>query len=93
MIILPTATVERLIRSAGAQRVSESGAEELAGILDEIGKNIAKDAINLAEHDKRKTIKVEDIKLAVKLKKVLIMIHHILLFSFILLNSNNTLWI
>ena len=71
MTILPTATVERLIRSAGAHRVSEGAAVELAEALDEIGKNISKDAITLAEHDKRTTIKAEDIKLAVKLKKVL----------------------
>ncbi|ODS40431.1 histone [Candidatus Altiarchaeales archaeon WOR_SM1_SCG] len=70
MTILPTATVERLIRSAGAYRVSEAAARELAEVLDEIGKNLSKDAMALAKHDKRRTIKAEDIKLAVKLKEV-----------------------
>ena len=50
MTILPTATVERLIRSAGAYRVSEAAARELAEVLDEIGKNLSKDAMALAEH-------------------------------------------
>lgn len=71
MTILPTATVERLIRRAGAYRVSEAAARDLAEVLDEIGKEISKDAIILAEHDKRRTVKSEDIKLAVKLKKIL----------------------
>ncbi len=71
MAILPTATVGRLIRSAGAYRVSEEASRELAEVLDEVGKRIARDAIVLAEHDKRKTIKTEDIKLSVKLKGVL----------------------
>lgn len=70
MAILPTATVERLIRSAGAHRVSEAAARELGDILEEIGKNLSKDAAILAEHDKRKTIKGDDIKLAVKLKEL-----------------------
>ncbi|WP_406662676.1 histone family protein [Methanolobus sp. ZRKC3] len=64
MAIIPFAPIERLIRSAGAQRVSESAGMELTEILEEYGLEISKEAIKLAEHAGRKTVKSEDIKLA-----------------------------
>ncbi len=68
MTELPTATLDRVIRKAGAQRVSESAAEELAEILEEKGMEIAKEAIELTEHAGRKTVRDEDIRLALKRK-------------------------
>jgi len=44
--------------------VSDRGAEELAKILEEIGKLISKRAFALTEHAGRKTITDKDIKLA-----------------------------
>jgi histone H3/H4 len=44
--------------------VSDKGAEELAKILEEIGKIISKRAFALTEHAGRKTITDKDIKLA-----------------------------
>lgn len=64
MAIIPLAPVERLIRSAGSQRVSETAAVALTEILEEYGLEISKEAIKLAEHAGRKTVKAEDIKLA-----------------------------
>lgn len=63
--ILPLATVERIIRSSGAERVSEGAGIELAKILEEFGLVISKEAIELAKHAGRTTVKEEDIKLAV----------------------------
>ncbi|MEM3400005.1 MAG: NFYB/HAP3 family transcription factor subunit [Candidatus Micrarchaeia archaeon] len=63
---LPTATVERLIRQAGAERVSESAAVELAQILEAKAKEIAAKAIVLSKHAGRKTVTAEDIRLASK---------------------------
>ncbi|AKB85919.1 histone family protein [Methanococcoides methylutens] len=64
MPILPLASVERLIRSANAERVSESAASALLDILEDYGVKIAKEAIIYANHAGRKTVKDEDIKLA-----------------------------
>lgn len=64
MAILPLASVERIIRSAGASRVSEEASKELRDILENFGKEISSKAIKLASHAGRKTITAEDIKLA-----------------------------
>ena len=61
---LPTASIDKLIRKAGAYRVSQGAAEELASYLEEVATEFGREAIRLAEHAGRKTIKAEDIKLA-----------------------------
>ena len=63
---LPIAAVDRLIRKAGAGRVSEDAAIELGKIIEEVAIDISKQAIDLAKHAKRKTVTGEDIKLATK---------------------------
>jgi len=63
---LPIAAIDRLIRKAGAGRVSEDAAIELGKIIEEVAMDISKQAIDLAKHAKRKTVTGEDIKLATK---------------------------
>lgn len=63
---LPIAAIDRLIRKAGAERVSEDAAIELSQILSDVAIDISKQAIELARHAKRKTVTGEDIKLATK---------------------------
>jgi len=60
------AVMNRLIKKAGAERVSDEASDTLRNILEEIGTNISKTAIELANHAGRKTIKPEDILLAFK---------------------------
>jgi histone H3/H4 len=64
--ILPVAPVSRLIREAGAKRVSEGARDALAEILESYGLEVAKEAAGWAAHAKRKTVKAEDIREAVK---------------------------
>ena len=63
-MILPKAPVEKIIREAGADRVGDSAAVELAEVLEKIGLDISSRAIKFAKHAGRKTITAADIRLA-----------------------------
>jgi len=56
--------MRRLCRRAGAKRVGRSAAMELARILDEIGVELAREAIGHAMHAGRRTVRAKDIKAA-----------------------------
>lgn len=59
-----SARVEKLIRNAGAQRVSADAIDRLNEVLTDYGTNVAKYAVEIARHSGRKTIKESDIRLA-----------------------------
>ena len=56
----------RILKKSGAQRVSDESAVELRRVIEEIAEAIAKNAVDLANHAGRKTVKAEDVKLASK---------------------------
>lgn len=64
--ILPLAAMEKLLKKAGAPRVSESAKEALREVLEARALEVGSKAFLLAEHSGRKTIKAEDIRLAVR---------------------------
>ena len=65
-IEISVAPMHRLCKKAGADRVSEEAAKELAKVLEELGVKIAKEARDYAMHARRKTIKAEDIEIATR---------------------------
>ncbi len=64
MAELPVAPVDRIIRKAGAERVSEDAAEALADLLEDVGTEVSTQAMRLARHAGRKTVTAEDVRLA-----------------------------
>jgi len=62
---LPNAPVERIIRNAGADRVSEDAVEELKDAVEDLAAELAADASEMADHAERNTVKKEDIEMAV----------------------------
>ncbi len=63
---IPKAPIARIIKEAGAERVSDDAKAELAAYLEEVARNVAKEANAVAKIAKRKTVKADDIKLAIK---------------------------
>ena len=64
MAELDVLDVERIIRKAGASRVSEGAGQKLAQALEEKALEIAERAVRLAKYSNRKTITKAEIELA-----------------------------
>jgi len=63
---LRLASMHRIIKKAGAERVSLSAASELGKALYEMGVRISAEAVDYAKHSGRKTVKARDVEIAVR---------------------------
>ena len=63
---ISTAAVHRLIKRGGAGRIGDDAAEELRKVVEDFAIRVGKEALELAKHAGRKTVRAEDIRLAVK---------------------------
>jgi len=64
--ILSLAAMEKLLKNAGSIRVSESAKEALQGYLEEKALEVGRKAATFSLHSGRRTVKAEDIKLALR---------------------------
>lgn len=64
--VIPLAIAERILKNAGAQRVSEEAKVAFSDVLKEIAEDIGNQASKISKHAGRKTVQEEDIKLAAK---------------------------
>ncbi|MFB6204283.1 MAG: histone family protein [Candidatus Nanohaloarchaea archaeon] len=62
MAELPLAPVKRIIKQAGASRVSEDAVEELRDELEGYAEERARESKKYAEHAGRKTVQADDVK-------------------------------
>ncbi len=63
---IPLAAVDKLMRRAGAKRVSESARIRMAELVEELIARLGERAAEMAKHAKRKTIREADIKAAIR---------------------------
>lgn len=61
---IPRAPLERIMRNAGADRVSEDAIEVLKDAAEDVAEDIAEDAVNKSREEDRDTVKRVDIRLA-----------------------------
>ena len=66
---LGLSSMYRILKKAGAERISYESAEELRRVIEEIALEIAKNSVEMSKHAGRKTVKAEDVKLATKTLK------------------------
>lgn len=62
----PRAPTTRIMKNAGAQRISKDAIDTLLDAMEDYGTDVAIKANALAHHAGRKTVKASDVKLAMK---------------------------
>lgn len=66
MTEIPKAPVTRIVKSAGAERISKDAEEKIVEAVEAYTTVLAKKVIDIAKHAGRKTIQPEDVELATK---------------------------
>jgi len=66
MAELPKTQVERMLKKYSGMRVSSDAVDELVDVLEEVAMSLGSTSVDLAATAKRKTVTIEDVKVAVK---------------------------
>lgn len=61
---IPLASMEKIMKICGAERVSDDAKLALRTILEEVADEITQNAVKLSRHAGRRTVMESDIKLA-----------------------------
>jgi histone H3/H4 len=69
MTELSHSAVERIIKKAGADRISADATETLAVLMEEYGVFLAREAKKMSDHAGRKTLRGSDIQMAAEIFK------------------------
>lgn len=64
MADIPLAPLARILKKAGADRVSNDAVKALRDVVEDYALEVAANSVTLGRHAGRKTVKSEDIKLA-----------------------------
>ena len=70
MTELSQAAVERIMKNAGAGRISSDATESLAALMEEYGTFITREAKKMSDHAGRKTLRGADIRIAADIFKM-----------------------
>jgi len=63
---IPKAPVTRIVKKAGAERISKDAEEKFVEAVEAYTEKLAAAAIDLAKHADRKTVQADDVELALK---------------------------
>ena len=63
MAIIPAAACERILKKAGARRVSDEAKLALSEVLELLADEISKKAVEIAKNCGRKTVNASDLKM------------------------------
>mgnify|MGYP001386766678 FL=1 len=69
MTELSHSAVERIMKKAGAERVSADATETLIALMEEYGIILSKEAKKMSDHAGRKTLRGSDIRMAAEFFK------------------------
>jgi len=64
--ILSSLAMEKLLKKAGAGRVSEGAKEKMIEVLESYAYSVGEKAVRMSKHAGRKTVKAADIAEAIK---------------------------
>lgn len=59
---MPLSTLERIMRNAGAERLTENAVDELNSDVKELADEIAEEAVRISSEKGRKKVVLEDVK-------------------------------